>query len=224
MKRQSRLHYLFQRLNHNHTTHYVSPLLSLIPNMPRIPYMISYIPSVTLINSLDHTSLTSTNAVSIHGLSSSVGKIVTSRSYMVMNPVSSLSLTIFEHYENLVNTSSNSTRRHPYTSRRLRSMLSINSVHISSVIQKHPVHRFFTIHPHQRLAYDPPGPLPRQVIQPFLQDRLVMFHDIILLPLVCPMMISIPIMSYRVNQDFVTSLHHLSLLVDQDHTVLILTP
>ena len=135
--------------------------------------MISYIPSVTPTNSLEHTSLISTNAVSIHGLSSSVGKIVTSPNYTVMTPISSLSLTTFEHYANLVNTSSNSTRRHPFTSRRSRSTLSINSVHISSVIKKHPVHRLFTMRPLHALAYDPLGLLHPQDIQPFLQGRPV---------------------------------------------------
>ena len=76
--------------------------------MPRILYILLYISSVT--STLDNTSLVSTNAVSIHGPSYSVGKIVTFTNYMVTILVSSLSLTTFEHYENLANTYSNSIR------------------------------------------------------------------------------------------------------------------
>ena len=186
--------------------------------------MISYIPSVTPTNSLEHTSLISTNAVSIHGLPSSVGKIVTSPNSMVMNPVSSLSLTTFEHYENLVNTSSNSTRRHPFTSHRLRSTLSNNSVHISSVIKTCPVHLPFTVRLHHPLAYDPLGPLHHQAIQPFLQGHLIMFRGTMLRPSVYLMTVLTLTMSYRVNQDSVASLRRRYLLIDQDHTILVPIP
>ena len=81
--------------------------------MPRILYILFYISSVTPTSSLETTSLVSTNAVSIPGPSSSVGKIVTFTNYMVMILVSSLSLMTSEHYENLANTYSNSIRRHP---------------------------------------------------------------------------------------------------------------
>ena len=190
--------------------------------MPRILYILFYISSVTPTSSLETTSLVSTNAVSIPGPSSSVGKIVTFTNYMVMILVSSLSLTTFEHYENLANTYSNSIRRQPSTSHKLQSTPSTNSVHISSAIKRHQVHRTFITHLHQPLVHDLPDLLYLQVIQLFLQSHHITYQVTKVLLSAYIMTIVIPIIQYQVNQDFMISIHRLIYLLDHDNIMLVL--
>ena len=52
-KRLSQAHESVPQMNHNHSTLHISPLLSLIQNMPRILYTLFYMLSVTPIQNLD---------------------------------------------------------------------------------------------------------------------------------------------------------------------------